>query len=39
MPTENDRNSELLYTEPNGLNIETGLPKMKKMKFKQGVYY
>jgi adenylylsulfate reductase subunit B len=39
LPTEDEINSELLYLEPNGLNIDTGLPKMKKMKFKQGVYY
>jgi adenylylsulfate reductase subunit B len=28
-----------LYSEPLGLNIDTGLPNMKKMKFKIGVYY
>jgi len=31
--------SQLLYSEPKGLNIDTGLPEMKKEKFKQGVYY
>ena len=38
-PSEEDINSEHLYYEPNGLNIDTGLPKMKKERFKQGVYY
>ena len=38
-PTKEEENSELLYSEPNGLNIDTGLPKMNKSKFKQGVYY
>jgi|TARA_B100000745_G_C20034810_1_gene352420 adenylylsulfate reductase subunit B len=39
VPSEEDINSEHLYYEPNGLNIDTGLPKMKKERFKQGVYY
>jgi adenylylsulfate reductase subunit B len=39
VPSEEDINSEHLYYEPNGLNVDTGLPKMKKERFKQGVYY
>ena len=39
LPTKEEIDSELLYLEPNGLNIDTGLPKMNKSKFKQGVYY
>ena len=39
LPTNEEKNSQLLYSEPNGLNIDTGLPKMNKNKFKQGVYY
>ena len=39
LPTKEEKNSQLLYSEPNGLNIDTGLPKMNKSKFKQGVYY
>ena len=38
-PTEEAINSQLLYGEPQGLNIDTGLPKMKKERFKQGIYY
>ena len=38
-PSKEDMESQLLYSEPKGLNIETGLPKMKKERFKQGVYY
>ena len=39
LPSKEDINSEHLYCEPNGLNIDTGLPKIKKERFKQGVYY
>ena len=39
LPTKEEIDSELLYLEPNGLNIDTGLPKIKKSNFKQGVYY
>ena len=39
LPTNEEKNSQLLYSEPNGLNIDTGLPKINKSKFKQGVYY
>ena len=38
-PSKEALDSQLLYSEPNGLNIDTGLPEMKKEKFKQGVYY
>jgi len=38
-PKKEEIDSQLLYNEPHGLNIDTGLPKMKKEKFKQGVYY
>ena len=39
LPSKEELDSQLLYSEPKGLNIDTGLPKMKKEKFKQGVYY
>tara|TARA_B110001454_G_scaffold149682_1_gene139065 strand:- start:289 stop:687 length:399 start_codon:yes stop_codon:yes gene_type:complete len=39
MPTKEDVDSQNLYSEPLSLNIDTGLPNMKKMKFKIGVYY
>ena len=39
VPSNHDLNSQLLYSEPNGLNIDTGLPQIKKESFKQGVYY
>ena len=38
-PTEDEVNSQLLCYEPNGLNIDTGLPTIDKSRFKQGVYY
>ena len=38
-PSKEELDSQLLYSEPKGLNIDTGLPEMKKEKFKQGVYY
>lgn len=38
-PSEEDLNSQLLWSEPDALNIDTGLPHMPKDKFKQGVYY
>ena len=38
-PNKEALDSQLLYSEPKGLNIDTGLPEMKKEKFKQGVYY
>jgi adenylylsulfate reductase subunit B len=39
IPNDSDLDTQLLYSEPNGLNIDTGLPKIKKGNFKQGVYY
>ena len=38
-PTKEALDSQLLYSEPKGLNIDTGLHEIKKEKFKQGVYY
>ena len=38
-PTDDELNSQLLYSEPTGLNIDTGLPEIDKEKFKEGVYY
>jgi adenylylsulfate reductase subunit B len=38
-PSEEDMDSQLLWAEPDALNIDTGLPVMSKDKFKQGVYY
>ena len=38
-PNKEALDSQLLYSEPKGLNIDTGLPEMIKEKFKQGVYY
>jgi adenylylsulfate reductase subunit B len=39
VPNKEALDSQLLFSEPNGLNIDTGLPEMKKERFKQGVYY
>ena len=39
IPNKEALDSQLLYSEPKGLNIDTGLPEMKKERFKQGVYY
>jgi len=38
-PTEEEVKSQHLYYEPDGLNVETGLPTIDKSKFKKGVYY
>lgn len=38
-PSDQDLNSQLLWSEPDALNIDTGLPVISKDKFKQGVYY
>jgi adenylylsulfate reductase subunit B len=38
-PGAEDLNSQLLWSEPDALNIGTGLPVILKEKFKQGVYY
>ena len=32
-PNKEALDSQLLYSEPKGLNIDTGLPEMKKEKF------
>ena len=32
-------NSQRLYTEPEGLNIDGELPSVPKESFKKGVYY
>ena len=37
--TEEEFNSQLLFHEPGGLNVKTGLPVIDKARFKQGVYY
>jgi|TARA_B100000315_G_C14360574_1_gene488267 adenylylsulfate reductase subunit B len=39
VPDEEALNNQLLCSEPEALNIETGLPVIDKSKFKQGVYY
>jgi adenylylsulfate reductase subunit B len=38
-PDEGEINSQMLYTEPNGLNIDGKLPSVPKDTFKKGVYY
>ena len=38
-PNKEALDSQLLCFEPDFLKIETGLPKMKRERFKQGVYY
>ncbi len=38
-PNKEALDSQLLCFEPDFLKIETGLPKMKREQFKQGVYY
>ena len=39
IPNKEALDSQLLCFEPDFLKIETGLPKMKRERFKQGVYY
>ena len=39
LPNKEELDSQLLCFEPDFLKIETGLPKMKRERFKQGVYY
>ena len=39
IPNKEALNSQLLCFEPDFLKIETGLPEMKRERFKQGVYY
>ncbi|MCO6411835.1 MAG: adenylyl-sulfate reductase subunit beta [Thiogranum sp.] len=38
-PSDQDMNSQLLWSEPDALNVDTGLPVISKDKFRQGVYY
>ena len=38
-PSDDEINSQMLYTEPNGLNIDGKLPSISKDTFKKGVYY
>ena len=38
-PNQGEINSQMLYTEPNGLNIDGKLPVVPKDSFKKGVYY
>ena len=38
-PNQGEINSQMLYTEPNGLNIDGKLPSVPKETFKKGVYY
>jgi len=38
-PNKEALDSQLLCFEPDFLKIETGLPEMKRERFKQGVYY
>ena len=39
VPDKEALDSQLLCFEPEALNIDTGLPSLKKEKLKQGVYY
>lgn len=39
LPGEQEVSSQLLWGEPGGLNIDTGLPVIAKDRFRQGVYY
>ena len=38
-PNQGEINSQRLYTEPEGLNIDGELPSVPKETFKKGVYY
>jgi adenylylsulfate reductase subunit B len=38
-PNQGEINSQRLYTEPEGLNIDGELPVVPKESFKKGVYY
>ena len=38
-PNQGEINSQRLYTEPEGLNIDGELPRVPKESFKKGVYY
>ena len=39
MPNQGEINSQILYSEPEGLNTNKELPKVEKSVFKKGVYY
>ena len=38
-PNQEEINSQILYSEPQGLNTNKELPTLKKDSFKKGVYY
>ena len=38
-PNQGEINSQILYSEPKGLNTNKELPKVEKSAFKKGVYY
>ena len=38
-PNQGEINSQILYSEPEGLNTNKELPKVEKSAFKKGVYY
>ena len=38
-PNQGEINSEILYSEPEGLNTKKELPTINKDSFKKGVYY
>ena len=38
-PNQGEINSQILYSEPEGLNTKKELPKVEKSAFKKGVYY
>ena len=38
-PNQGEINSQILYSEPEGLNTKKELPSISKSSFKKGVYY
>ena len=38
-PNQGEINSQILYSEPQGLNTKKELPTISKSSFKKGVYY
>ena len=38
-PNQGEINSQILYSEPEGLNTKKELPTISKSSFKKGVYY
>ena len=38
-PNQDEINSQILYSEPQGLNTKKELPTISKNSFKKGVYY